>query len=382
MKARKIGLGLSLICLVILTDAQVISSQKSYLKIKKEPVKTVTGSKDISPPEIKLISHNLSGDNRIEATESETVIIGRISDDSEISSFMINLKVTEISEKGIFTTPMSLLPGKNEVVILALDSHDNLKDLRFSINYVPVNLTLAETASQESIFYGLIIGINNYPEPAINSLDNPIRDAKALFNVLTTKYTFDRDNIQFLEDADREDIIIALDYLSRQMTSDDNLLIFYAGHGYFDESANIGYWLPSDAKKISKADWFRNSTLVDYLKEIESKHTLLITDACFGGSIFQTRAAFSGAPKAIEMLYELPSRQAMTSGNLSEVPDQSAFAKFLIQRLELNEDQYISSEQLYSNLKMAVINNSDAIPRFGEIRNVGDQGGDFIFIRK
>jgi hypothetical protein len=33
-------------------------------------------------------------------------------------------------------------------------------------------------------------------------------------------------------------------------------------------------------------------------------------------------------------------------------------------------------------MKMAVINNSENIPQFGTIRNVGDNGGDFIFIKR
>ena len=166
------------------------------------------------------------------------------------------------------------------------------------------------------------------------------------------------------------------------MTPNDNLLIFYAGHGWWDQDANNGYWLPSDARRDSKIDWFRNSSLVDYLQEIKSKHTLLIADACFGGAIFKTRKAFTDAPKAIEKLYELPSRKAMTSGTLTEVPDRSAFINFLVERLENNTEKYLSSEQLFSSFRIAVINNSDVIPQYGEIRNVGDQGGDFIFIKK
>ena len=125
-----------------------------------------------------------------------------------------------------------------------------------------------------------------------------------------------------------------------------------------------------------------NSALVDYLKEVNSKHTLLITDACFGGAIFKTRSAFSDAPKAIEMLYELKSRKAMTSGTLTEVPDESVFIKYLVEMLERNDEKYINSEQLFSSFRTAVINNSDALPQFGEIRYVGDEGGDFIFIKK
>lgn len=242
--------------------------------------------------------------------------------------------------------------------------------------------TLYEKVARESIYYGLVIGIDNYADPEISSLDQPISDAQKLMDVLTSEYSFDKDKIQFLKDPKRADIINALDYLSEKATPADNLLIFYAGHGLWDEEANIGYWLPSDARRISKANWFRNSTLVDYLKEINTRHTLLITDACFGGSIFKTRRPFEDAPKAIEMLYEYPSRKAMTSGALTEVPDQSSFTKFFIERLEKNKETYLSSEQLFSSLRIAVINNSDAIPQYGEIKDVGDQGGDFIFFKK
>ena len=88
------------------------------------------------------------------------------------------------------------------------------------------------------------------------------------------------------------------------------------------------------------------------------------------------------APKAIQMLYDLRSRKAMTSGTLTEVPDRSSFVKYLIERLDKNKEKCLSSEQLFSSFRIAVINNSDAIPQYGEIKNVGDEGGDFIFIRR
>ncbi|MCK4750301.1 MAG: hypothetical protein KAT15_24765, partial [Bacteroidales bacterium] len=131
-----------------------------------------------------------------------------------------------------------------------------------------------------------------------------------------------------------------------------------------------------------KTNWVRNSAVVDYLKEINTKNTLLIADACFGGSIFQTRSAFSNEEKAIEVLYDLPSRKAMTSGTLTEVPDRSAFTRFLVMRLNENKEKYLPSQALFIRLRNAVINNSSAIPLFGEIKSVGDQGGDFIFIRR
>lgn len=240
--------------------------------------------------------------------------------------------------------------------------------------------SLADKIKAESIYYALIICNEQYLDPSLPDLDNPKKDGNNLYDILTANYLFHKENIVFLEDANRGDIIDALDRLAQKISWHDNLLIFYAGHGTWDKDADIGYWLPSDARSDSKINWFRNSTLVDYLKEIKSKHTLLITDACFGGSIFKSRGFREN--KAISMLYELPSRKAMTSGNLTAVPDRSAFAFYLIKYLSDNKETYLSSEQLFSSFRIAVINNSNAIPLYGDIQNVGDEGGDFIFIRQ
>ena len=229
-------------------------------------------------------------------------------------------------------------------------------------------------------YYALIIGISNYDDPLINQLDKPIKDAELFYNTITTRYTFDAENVKLLSNATMAEMVDALDYYAKLVHPIDNFLIFYAGHGVWDADSEIGFWLPSDAKKNSKLAWFLNSTLRDYLREIKSKHTLLISDACFGGSIFKTRSAFIDASLAINKLYELPSRKAMTSGTLTEVPDQSVFLKYMIDRLQNNFEKYLSSEQLFSKFRMAVINNSRVLPQFGVIQDVGDQGGDFIFI--
>jgi hypothetical protein len=231
-------------------------------------------------------------------------------------------------------------------------------------------------------YYALIIGISSYIDPMINELDKPVKDAETFYSTLTSRYTFEKDNVKLLKNATMAQMVDALDYFAKAVMPVDNFLIFYAGHGVWDAASEIGFWLPSDARKNSKLAWFRNSTLRDYLREIKSKHTLLISDACFGGSIFKSRAAFIDAELAVNKLYELRSRKAMTSGTLTEVPDQSAFLKYLIDRLDKNSEKYLSSEQLFSNFRMAVINNSKVLPQFGVIQDVGDEGGDFIFILK
>ena len=232
-------------------------------------------------------------------------------------------------------------------------------------------------------YYALIIGVENYKAAGIESLDNPIDDARAFKEVLETYYTFKPQNIILLEDPGRTDIIESFDGLADRVTEKDQLLVFYAGHGIWDERLSQGFWLPSDASKNSKAQWLSNSTIRDYIRGIPSKHTLLVTDACFSGSIFKERAVYSESRAILEM-YKMPSRKALTSGTLTTVPDKSVFIQYLLKYLSDPEDPFVSSDALYRNLRTSVINNSPThqVPQYGAIHQAGDEGGEFIFLRR
>jgi hypothetical protein len=86
--------------------------------------------------------------------------------------------------------------------------------------------------------------------------------------------------------------------------------------------------------------------------------------------------------KAIQELYSMPSRKAMTSGTLTEVPDHSTFLDYLTQRLQDNKQNYMSADQLFYRFREAVINNSPNTPQYGVIHEAGDEGGEYIFIRR
>ncbi|WP_370087701.1 caspase domain-containing protein [Ekhidna sp.] len=232
-------------------------------------------------------------------------------------------------------------------------------------------------------YFALIIGINDYQDENIQNLDNPINDAEQLAGVLTYHYSFDQENVNVLENPRREDIIKALDELTNKVTEKDNLLIFYAGHGIWNEQLNQGYWLPSDASMDSKSYWLSNSTLRDYVGGINSKHTLLISDACFSGGILKERAVFENS-RAILEVYKLTSRKAMTSGTLKTVPDESVFIEYLLKNLVNNQAPLLSADQLFRHFKTAVINNSPngQVPQYGPISQAGDEGGDFIFLKR
>lgn len=257
---------------------------------------------------------------------------------------------------------------------------------------VPV---IAKTADTEKItlemlglttlpkYHALIIGVSEYKYagPGLPNLDMPTKDAEKIYSILTEKYAFEPANVTLLKNASREEIINSFDHLATQVEDKDNLLVFYAGHGYYDKSKDFGYWLPSDAKKSSTSAWISNSTIKDYMGAINSKHTLLITDACFGGSIFKTRSV-AATILQFNQLYKDNSRKALTSGNLTEVPDKSVFVKYLIKELEENEDVFLSSVKLFSRMLEPIMNNTTTAPQYGVIQGAGDEGGEFIFIRK
>ena len=337
---------------------------------------------DTQPPTISILSPVIKEGVNYQTDLEEIELIGEVTDESKIRFVSINTDIRVVNETGIFAKSLILKPGENLIQIKAMDEHNNLQDQYITIEYLPPVVTLADRINTESIYHGLIIGIDNYRDSEIPDLDNPIRDAQKVYNTLTRRYTFEPENVSFLKNPKRGDIIRELDQLKKQVSTTDNLLIFYAGHGYWDKDAGIGYWLPSDATRESTVDWFRNSTLVDYLQSIHSKHTLLITDACFAGSIFKARSVSLTQEVIYERIYELPSRKAMTSGTMTEVPDESSFIKYLVQRLNENQETYLSAEELFGNMKNAVISNSNVLPQYGEIQNVGNEGGDFIFLKK
>jgi hypothetical protein len=366
---------------LLIATADPAGAQETRIKSNRVGFE-INNLPDTQPPSLKLITPAIGEGIHYSTGKKELNLIGEVKDESDIKFVSVNSEMQDVNQYGLFSTKLTLNPGENMVKFVAMDVKDNVREHNLAIEYIPPVVTLADRIKRDSKYFALLIGIEEYEDEGIEDLDHPVGDAENFYKSLTRNYAFEPENITFLKNPTRSNIISALDRLRTRITPEDNLLIFYAGHGFWDEEGRIGYWLPSDATMENTVDWFRNSTLVDYLQVIRSRHTLLITDACFAGSIFKARSVKMKVDVAYEKLYDLPSRKAMTSGTLTEVPDESAFIKYLIQRLNENEETYLSSEELFSRIRMAVISNSNVVPRYGEIQNVGNEGGDFIFLKR
>ena len=361
---------------------------------KDRPVKTpaATPAIDNAPPVIVITDPPLNRGMKPKYNDKAYIVKGTASDPSGVFEVLVNGIEANLKAGGDFWAEVLLAVGENNITITATDTKKNTAKQTFVIvreadASAPIT---AQPAVQQPIsithgkYYALVIGVQDYVDRSINDLDQPVNDAANLKDILVSDYTFESQDVVLLVNPDRATIMRNFEELSRRVTANDNLFIFYAGHGYWDEKFQQGYWLPSDAAKSHRTQWISNSTVVDYIRGIQSNHTLLITDACFSGGIFKTRNAFSDVPPAVNELYKLPSRKAMTSGTLKEVPDHSVFVEYLAKRLDENNEKYLSSEQLFVSFRTAVINNSpiQQVPQFGEIRQCGDEGGDFIFVKR
>jgi hypothetical protein len=231
--------------------------------------------------------------------------------------------------------------------------------------------------------HALLIGVNDYEAP-IDDLKFPIEDTQKLKKVLTEYYTFEERNVRLLADPTGDDIINALNDLIQKLDENDNLLLFYAGHGKEVKAAEQGYWLPSDAKynAIRSKTWLSNSDIKDQLKLLKCRHVLVISDACFSGGILEARS--SPVSVAIQEIARKKSRKAITSAASTIVPDKSVFTKYLLQFLETNTGDYLTAANLFSLLQIPVTDNSPTrqSPQYGSIKEAGNEGGDFIFVRR
>lgn len=259
---------------------------------------------------------------------------------------------------------------------------DYVADTIYS-NAVTEKASVNSKVSAAGNYHALLIGNSDYQMEGLD-LDRPAEDADNLKKILLTQYSFTKENVEVLIDADRSQIFQKLYELRSKLTMEDNLLIFYAGHGYWDKQVQQGYWWPIDASIDNPANWLSNSDLREQIRGINTAHTLLISDACFSGGIFKTRGAedLRKASIDIKLLYKMQSRRAISSGTFSTVPDNSVFFRYLTKYLKENESKYLPSSELFTKVRRSVLNNSLTVPQDGVIMDSGDEGGDFIFIRK
>ena len=242
--------------------------------------------------------------------------------------------------------------------------------------------TLAKHTTDEK-YYALIIGNNNYEK--LEDLDNAVNDAKDLEKVLKEKYGFET---TLMIDKKSDETLDEIIKFTQNRDKNDNILIYYAGHGELIKKQKRGYWLPTDAGSSQDSKWLSNNNIKDLIASSDAKHILLVVDSCFSGSLMRGSGENKSVEKltktSIERLQKKKTRLVMTSGGNEQVADgignskNSVFAEPLIKALKDN-NSVIRSIELFQTVQSYVINNAEQTPNHSLIHGTGHNGGEFLF---
>jgi hypothetical protein len=280
---------------------------------------------------------------------------------------------------------VNLTEGKNSFKIIAttVDGMENCEELVLDFKEEP------KQQVKEPRNFSLIIGINKYDN--WEKLEGAQLDAKSIRTLLKDSFDFnDKYAIELYDKAatyDRIDSVFRS--LIDSLGSNDNLLVYYAGHGTIDSKINEGYWIPVEAKKDRPKDFISNSEIQKYLEKLPAKHIVVFADACFSGAFFATNR-----PNAVERSLkdedELGSKWLVCSGRKQLVNDKmwgkenSPFAFYLMKFLKEAPAGGLKVGQLYDQLKDNVKKEEDGdqTPIAGPINFTGNDGGQYIFKKK
>jgi hypothetical protein len=242
-------------------------------------------------------------------------------------------------------------------------------------------------------YYAIVIGNQDYQ--SIEDLETPRYDAARAARILADKYGF---IVQVLDDANDVTMLKAINDLNAVLKAEDNVLIYYAGHGARLQSGRMesGYWLPVNADAPPKDTfWVPNEQITAHLGRLPARRVLVVADSCYAG-LLSTDPSYLflngnvGYSKEY-IQYKLPKRARLllSSGGDRPVLDEgsggnSVFARAFLDELEANEG-ILSSPELFSRIRKrveiaAAKNKFVQTPEFKSIKGAGHEVGDFFFV--
>jgi hypothetical protein len=239
----------------------------------------------------------------------------------------------------------------------------------------------ADNIPQWGNYYALIIGVNDYRH--MPRLRTAISDATSIADILQHNYGF---NVKLLIDPKRSQIIASLREFRNRLQKSDNFLLYYAGHGWYDEAADLAYWLPVDATQINEANWVSSATITASFKAMLAKHVIIIADSCYAGKLTRSVHIRHKTPDYYTKIAQKKARIVLSSGGSEPVVDSggsknhSIFASALITVLKENHGIFDGTD-LFMKIRRMVVLGSDQTPEYCDVRKAGHDGGDFLFIR-
>jgi len=166
--------------------------------------------------------------------------------------------------------PIELLPGINNITLIVQNELGALQHKR------KLEVRVKPVASKD---YALIVGIEEYNN--WDQLDGPVRDAERIARDLEAR-NFE---ISLLRDATTFDILDKFEELARKNYGPhDQLLVYLAGHGFYDEKEGRGYLVCKNSVKEDQANvtYLSYDVIKNIVNNIPVPHVLLVVDAVKG----------------------------------------------------------------------------------------------------
>ena len=381
-------------------------AQNSLESLEKQPALQVAQAGPvielIDPP---IIQTRGNPSYQLRSFRKSRDIVGRIVPAADLKKLEVNQQVIKADKNGIFKSQITIEDPLTVVKIIATDKMGNSSILTFNlltknqnaktvVHEVPKGITSRSFPSIDfGRFYALIIGNNDYASlPALNT---SVNDAKAIDQILRVRYGY---KTTLLINATRYQIMTALNNLRNNLTANDNLLIYYAGHGEIDKKDQSAYWLPTDAEVDNTANWLSSYEITKFLNVIPARHILVIADSCYAGAMTTTSIARipddmpeSKREKWLKFMLKRNARTVMTSGGVKPVLDtgsdnHSVFANALLKALKLIKG-LMEDYKLYRTVVSEVEQSASHIgfqqrPQYSAMQYAGYEGSPFFFVPK
>ncbi|MBL8894658.1 MAG: caspase family protein [Rhizobiales bacterium] len=333
--------------------------------------------------------------------EPSFTLVARYAGEGRAFRAVVDSEIVEVDQNGQFRKLIETA-GKKAVTIRVLANDWSTLAVR----------TLAIAGQDEEAItqspgrrYALIIANSSYSDPTFPTLQTPAADADAIARVLSEQYGFmtalPAENGKTLDlrmtNAKKADIQQMLFELRRRLASEDQLLVYYAGHGENDPDLGA-YWVPVDGQSGADYTWIAADEITRELKRMNPQSILVIADSCYAGGLSRSAAdakpSLEARNRFLNKAAGLKSRQLIASGGEEPVEDaggagHSVFARAMIDALiSIKEPAFTASELLEVKLKPAVISAVNSVgegqtPGFYRIVKAGDEpGSEFVFVRR
>lgn len=377
------------------------TSKQRYRVESTDPELVLFGDATLQLPQVDPITIIKPAPKRGGAAvqRAEVEIEGQVAWTTPVKAVLIDGKVADLREGGRFLHTALLKPGLNTIDIVALTGDGRTHQKRLDFTFEGDRRALEGDGRR----YAVVIANETYDpdRTGFAALKTPFEDAEAVAAILTGKYGFvteattpdGRTVPLFLKDATRRDIETVLYRIGLVAGDKDTVLIYFAGHGIYEEKTTVAFWVPTDAEAGVPISYLSASTISEAVQRMQAGKVVIISDSCFSGALLRGGGKGEAVDdtdrmNALLKLSQRRSRVLISSGNNEPVEDlggrgHSVFARALLTGLEDMQHDAFSARELFDGYILPLtVANADQEPQYRPIDRAGHEGGDIVFARQ